>query len=541
MKKISVWFIAFITMLVVFFTAGVLTLGTTKQTGNGLYYKTDTTVCYNVDLATGDAFNAVYLHVGDIREQTTLTVRYSTSSSSTSFKKFAELTIDERSGAYRFITVGENKKLEGVQRVSITATGDFRLNEIVCLNLAGNPLGLHANTSVSDYESYELERALDAQNSLTLKTSRYDTFTVEESKTLGAVNNVLAGKAFAGGASYPWINGYNHLSTLAFAGSVALFGSSPFALRLPALIASALALVFAFFLLRAVTKSDLIAFFSVALFAVGGAVFSLSHVGSAGALICSALLASAYFAYRFFANGIRSTRVKRDALTLLYSGIFGAIALALDFLSIVALVGVAVILAFGWRRQYIAYQRAKEQPSANARTERAIYRYKTRVSVCFTLLSFVCVFFFLQLSATSLVYPALARTYDLDFGGAMLKGLSLSFLPASTGVTNAFSWWLGVTAPTEYLVFSILCLIAFLGVWSAVVYTLVKKMQDKEVLRLRRSAYLLTGGMFASLLAGLIKPVLISGYFGVFATLYATFAVLAIRIVISLCRKEQAV
>lgn len=546
MKKVTAWIIAFTVMLVALLTTGIFTLSSTKNTGKGLEYDGGTTACWNVALATGDKMNDVYVNVGAVHapvgEEISFTVKYSTSSSSalnTGFKALGEPIHfrNEKEGVnYNWLCVGEGLMLKNVARILITSDFSFKLNEIICFNKDGKALKLDANLSVSDYNAEDLSKAIDAGEDFTKEDAFRYAFTKKEARMMGSVDNVLAGKAVTTGV-YNFASEYNYLSTVVMAGSVAIFGNSTFALRLPSLIASAVFCFFVFLFIRILTKSDATAFFSGLFLLIGGTFAGTAGVGVPYAITASALMISLYFAYRFFAQGISSSHVIKGSLNIFFSGVFGALAFAMDATSTLPLIGIGTVLAFGWRRQYLAYRLAKEKENANVRALALDYNKKTRFSVCFALLSFVAVTFLLLVFSTAICYSAILRRYgeETSFGNGIWKGIYRSFLGKgvlkTVGVGSVFSWVLpagSIKANIAYFVLSTLGLLALCGITAIVVYAFIKEKADKSVMRLFRVLCVCVGTMVTCLIAGLIKPDVAGTFFLLFSTAYALASATAI-------------
>lgn len=539
MKKINAWIIAFTLLLVTFFTAGIFMLGFVKHTGKGLEYEAESRACFDVALATGDSLNDIYVHIGAVHtlpgESVTITVKYSTSSEGSSFKAFGEpITFkNEVDGVnYNWLCISSGQMKSGVSRITFSADYSLKLNEIVCVNKAGNTLTVNGNPSDSDYSQEELDLAVDAvEAKVPFDTKLLEkTFTVEESRVLGSVDNILKGEGILNQGVYGIANEYNYVGLLFSAGSVAIFGNSAFALRLPSLLATTILTILAFALLRLVTKKDVVAFIACALFIASGAGIALAYTGTPFAMIACALLASAYFAYRFYAKGISSYQVGKGSVNILLSGVFGVLAFAMDAVSVVPLIGVGVLLGFGFRRQRLAYTIASEKENANTSALLADYKKKTKFSVCALLIAIVIGFIFLVLGAT-LCYSAILRKYGVQTGliTGIWKGIKYSFTGAgvlkTAGISSVFSWMFSVAFIKEsiaYFIFSTLGLISLCFLVAVSIHGFVKDKKDKEFIRLFRTVCVLLGGMFGALIAGLIKPDVAGAYLAVFALCYAT-------------------
>ena len=536
MKKISVWIIAFTLLLVSFFTAGIFTLGSTLHTGDGLEYEANGKACFEVSLATGDSLNDIYVNIGAVHtlpgERVTITVKYSTSSEGASFKSFGEpITFrNEVDGVnYNWLCIATEQMKTEVSRISFTADYSLKLNEIVCVNKSGETLKLEGKRNDSDYSKEDLDKAVDAVPFYSaFDRSLEKTFSVQESRVLTSIDNIFKGENALEQGVYGFASEYNYLSLLFSAGSVALFSNSAFALRLPSLLATVGLMAFAFALVKLITKSDAWAFLSLALFVVSGAGFTLAYTGAPTAMVASALIASTYFAYRFFAKGVSSYTLIKGSSTLLLSGVFGVMAFAMDALSILPLVGVGVLLGFGFRRQNIAYKLALEKQDADKPALRMEYKKKRKFTVCALLFACVIGFVLLVLGAT-LCHFAIMRKYGADTGIVLgiWKGIGYSFTGAgvfkTAGVGSVFSWLFAVNflPSVAYFVLSVCGLISLCSLVGVLVYGLQSGKKDKEFMRLFRVLCVALGGMVATLIAGFVKPSVAGAYFAVFALLYA--------------------
>ena len=155
----------------------------------------------------------------------------------------------------------------------------FDLNEIVCLDVNGTVIPLSVNTEFSQGFSSrkaELAYAIDAQDSFVISDSSYHNFTQEEAWYLTSVRTVLGGMSYRESSVYTVDTDFNSFATVLMLPSVALFGASPFALRLPSLLAACAALLFVYLLAGLLFKDDKYAFVFALLFAVCGVSASLA-------------------------------------------------------------------------------------------------------------------------------------------------------------------------------------------------------------------------------------------------------------------------
>ncbi len=295
-------------------------------------------------------------------------------------------------------------------------------------------------------------------------------------------------------------------------------------------------IAFAFLLMKELTKSDFCAFWFGAALTVGGMVTTVGRFGAPYAMIASALVASVYFMYRFFAHGIGKDFLK-GGMNILVSGVFAAFAMAMDITAVIPVVGVLVLFGFGLRRQKLARKVALEkvgEDEEGTETSRINLHYDTkdRVAYGFAALGFVMTTLFLMLFASVACYSAYVRATsntEINFLKMLWDGIAGS--ARDNGVTayaaenaSVLSWlvpykpavlYKGVTAVANdtYLGWSafangaaqISSAVAFIGATVKFVLDFVKKESGKKALRFRRAYILLAGGMLAGLLAALLR------------------------------------
>ena len=506
-KKISGYTLAFFVVLIVFFAVGISSLGSFVSTGGRLHVATNKKAYYQVTLEKNQTLDAVYLNVGATYIKTgkdvTVTVQYSTASVSSTADSWTTLGSPVRlahiysetgknGSNYNWVKLTDGQKKTGVQQLALSADCNVDVNELICLDEKGEIIPLTASGRNSAYKIEEVNKTLDAQHSFRAKTGGYYNFTQDEAYMLESIDNLTYGEKTYEGGEYLFTGEHNYLTVLLFTPLTLLFGKSVFALRLTPFLATCVLLVFAWFLMRELTKNDKSALVFFLLLATGGLFTTLARVGSGYALVTSAIVASGYFAYKFFARGISATRVKRDGLNVFFSGLFSAFALAMDASAVFPVLGVVALLGFGLHRQNkakrLALQKA-ETDQARAQAQR-VFAYKTRVCYAYTALSLVAGTFFLLMIAGVACYSAASRAYGADIGfvGMLWKGVANSFsggnlteYTAQTA-TGAWGWWIPLQSTTLFdgvavlsatqsvtliagcnVVLAILCPLAFVG------------------------------------------------------------------------------
>ena len=567
MKKITAYTWAFILVILSFFTVGMFTLGSVKTTGDSMTVVKDTTVYY--ELESSQSLKAVYVNVGGIHgaigEDAIITVKTSSSLTSTSYSTFGSslklgnVTSEEnQSGAlYNWVAVATGQSRTAI-RISLLSNVTLQLNEIVVINKNNEIVTLKAHTAGGNYSAAEIKNTFDAQDSfarfigedgaVTLENDAFDNFTQEEGYYMSSVQNLLSGNEKYD-AAYTLDGNFNYLATVLMTPAVAMFGNSVFALRLTAFVATCLMIVFAYFLIKELTKREQLAFYFSLVLMFGGLATTVGRFGAPYAMIACAIVASAYYMYRFFAYGISSKDMLRGASSILISGLFGAAAIAMDVTAILPVAGVLVLYAFGLRRQKMAHEVALSKTEEFAETvvneagetvvvnkkadkENEQFAAKTRISYGFAALSFGVATLLFILFASVLCYSAYVRAANSDkvnFLAMVWHGIKNS--ARDNGVTaytaaNTSIWaWLLPIKPTAlymgvrdsgsgaYVAWlalpnvAVLCAaaLAFIVSTVKVLVDLAKKKSDKQALRMRRTYCVLLGGMVLAFLAGLLR------------------------------------
>lgn len=570
MKKITAYTWAFILIILSFFTVGMFTLGSLKTTGNSMTVVKDTTVYYELaNSESTQSLKAIYLNVGGIHgelgQDAKITVKTTSSFTSTSYSTFGSAlelgnvtSAENKSGAlYNWVAVATGQS-RTTARISLVSTVTLQLNEIVAINNDNEIVSLVAYTAGSSYTVSEVNATLDAQDNfarfigedgtVTLANGAFDNFTQEEGYYMSSVQNVLSGNDKYD-AKYTLDGNFNYLATVLMTPAVAVFGNSIFALRLPAFVATTLLIVFAYFLIKELTKREQLAFYFSLVLIFGGVATTVGRLGAPYAMVACAIVASAYYMYRFFAHGISTKDMLRGASSILISGLFAAAAVAMDITAFLPIAGVAVLFVFGMRRQKMAYEVALAKTADKAVTvekengetvvvnkaadkEKEAYATKTRLSYGFAALSFGMGTILFILFAAVICYSAYVRAMNsesVNFLAMLWQGIAASardngVTAYTTANTSIWAWLLplnptalytGVTATGEGSYMSWLAmpnaavlfaaLAAFVASTVKVLVNFVKKNSDKKALRMRRTYCVLFGGMLLAFFAGLIR------------------------------------
>ena len=567
LKRITAYTWALIALVAIYFVTGITTLGTTQTTGDSLYLEANKTAYFNVSRQSGEKLDDIYVNIGSIYGTeggtANVTVKYysSTSSSpattSSYWKELGKVKIgnvynryakDGNTGSnfnWAPLIMDANK---GYSHISITSDTSMDINELVCLNQKGEKLTIKAYIPDGvKYKQADLLRVCDAQDSFTLDGNFKYNFTQEEAHYLTSVLTVKSGNSVLNNASYNIDHHYNFLGTALFVPSIAMFGVNTFALRLPVFLASCVLLVFAALLIRELTKSNKLSFAFATVLALGGVLTTVGKVASPFMFVASALIASLYFMYRFFARGISSKKVIKGGMNVLISGLFAAVAMAIDATAGLPVIGILVLFVFGLRRQKAAYAlelkktEGKEETVTlkNGETKvinreekkvTAAYVEKNRISIGFAALSFVAATLFLGLLAAVCCYHGYVKARNASDVGFLtiffkqtvgsLRGYVLTANSVAS-VSNVLAWWLPLKPATlssgmaggKYLAFSVLPnMVAILAAFASfvfVTYKVVKgfvcKASDKETLRLRRGALVLFSGMVCAMITATVR------------------------------------
>ena len=586
-KKITAYTWAFIALIAVFFTAGICTLGDVRTAGDSITLKNTSTAYFTITPEDDEILDAIYVKVNNYYaakgDALTITAKIATSTTpaettwSTTTSYVASI-INESNGtemsaeAQNWIAVGTGIN-RSIRTISLSVNRITEIAEIVCVSDKGNVMAIKGyKPTYGSFPASALTAAYDAQKSFTANENAYYNFTAEEAFYLNAVKNLLAGNRYVDNGDYVVDTNYNYFATLLFAPSVATFGGSVFSMRLPAFIATCVLIVFAYLFVRTFTKNEKYAFIFAVLLCVGGLVTTVGRLGAPYAFVASALVASVYFMYNFYAKGISNSRVFKDGLNILLSGAFAAVAMVIDLAAIVPAAAIAVFFLFGLRRQKLAYQvemkkaaGKEEQITTDGgevltvnraeKTAQSNYARKTRVSWGFALLSFVMLTIVLTIFSATVCYAATVRAngnVDYGFLANVWHGLKYSLrsygeVPfALANDSNVWAWWLPIKAATVYtgangvadgkylawniapnLIVSVLSLAAVIGVTVKVAYDFAKGNTDKKALRIRRTYFILLAGLAAAMIGGSVKLYVSPIHSLFFHVLYTAFLPLA--------------
>lgn len=551
-QKIGKYTLAFFITLALFFAYGILTLGNPVSTGESLHYIAGKTVAFS--LGGSKTVGSVYVNIGsvytEIGDTAVVEIEYSTASTANvsggtdlgGKYPIANIHGEEfiHGANYNWTPVVTGVK-KSARYLYFKANKNLELCEFVCLDTDGNRIPVTAQYQKENgYAQAELDKAVDAQKSFKISSAVYDTFTQEEGYYMTAVNTFLDGKRVYVGEVYNTDANFNALATIFMALPVAIFGNSVFALRLAPFLATCILTAFLYFLGKDLFKSERYAYLFSLLFMLGGLATTVGRMGNPVSLVASAIVASLYFTYRFFSRGVSEKRPLKGSMTVLVSGLFAALAMAMDTLAVLPVLGILVLFGFGVKRvraaKALALEKAAGETEEAAALQKKIsarYSYIQRASVALAVLSFAVGTFLIVLLQTVAYYPVLIKVYDnasdpvLGFGALLTQGMKNCFTftavdgYAAVNATNLFAWLLPLKASTvysahtqtEYLAWNVqmnpaaqvLALVAFVFSAVKVVKDIVYKAQTKEAKRFRRIFIVLVSAMAACMLAAGIK------------------------------------
>lgn len=252
-----------------------------------------------------------------------------------------------------------------------------------------------------------LERAsavLDSQHLPSLTSSSFDSFSEEEAYSLMTIREMRAGGSYVTGDTYLADTVYNALGTDILALGTLIFGMSPFGLRFFPFLAAFGVLVVGYLFVRDLSKSERAGFIFAALYALSAAFFAAGHLGTPLMLGVFFFTASVYFCHKFYAKGMKTADLKGAAPVIL-SALFGALAICVNGVWTIPMLGVVALFAAGMVRQkkakeyYLAKAEEVPEPVETAEEEsvpalppkqrvEAEYRFKDRAAIA----SFVVVF-----------------------------------------------------------------------------------------------------------------------------------------------------
>ncbi len=207
---------------------------------------------------------------------------------------------------------------------------------------------------------------VDSQQLPNLSQSSFNRYSEEEAYSMMTIAEMRDGGTYVTGDTYLADTVYNALGTDILALGTLIFGMSPFGLRFFPFLAAFGVLIFGYLLVRDISKSERAGFIFAVLYVLSAAFLAAGHLGTPLMLGVFFFVASAYFCYKFFAKGMKSANL-RGAAPVIWSALFGALAICTNGVWTIPMVGVVVLFAFGMVRQKKAkeyyLQKAEEAPA----------------------------------------------------------------------------------------------------------------------------------------------------------------------------------
>ncbi len=587
--SLSIYAKIFAVVALCFFFFGIFTLGAFNGAGASakvsaaddtvsvayrLNYKDEQTLC---DMYVN--VGAVYAPVGATKSGETAQARvyfydgdWNNSLNSTVY--FANIYAENTSSSYKsqanynWTQIVENKSLsEEYVRITFTAgRASCQLNEVVFLDEEGGLIDASvASAYCENIEASEAKKTLDAQKSFKNSEDYRYNFSYDEEYILESIHGIELGFTTNQGWTYVMSTDYNSLGIVVHALSFWAFGKSSFGLRLPAFLSTFATFILLFFFGKKLFKDDKWGLVIACIFGVGGLFFSLGRTGTPAALVIFLILASVYFMYLFYANGVDGERTRISALPVLIAGICGAAAFCVNSLSVFPCLISLVLFVLGAVRLYKhrnyllskvktgeTEEKTEEYTDKKAQIDSDFF-YKLRISISYLVFAAVLGLLLLVLSAI-VTNGAFARYYGTtNFFAYIVRGVKQCFTIGditpytATNAITPFAWVIplqgatvfdksiiGEVASTVQLniqanpLASVLAAVAFLFCTVYMVTACFTKLKENKGFKIIARAYI---GLFIGMLGGLAPYLFIANVSslqsGAFNLFYLSFIPLA--------------
>ncbi len=587
--SLSIYAKIFAVVALCFFFLGIFTLGAFNGAGaSAKVAAADDTVslAYRLNYEDGQTLcdtyvnvGAVYAPVGATKSGETAQARvyfydgdWSNSLNSTVY--FANIYAENKSSSYKsqanynWTQIVENKSLsEEYVRITFTAgRASCQINEIVFLDDEGKLIDASvASAYCENIEASEVKKTLDAQKSFKNSEDYRYNFSYNEEYILESIHGIELGFAASQDESYVMSTDYNSLGIVAHALSFWVFGKSTFGLRLPAFLSTFATFILLFFFGKKLFKKDKWGLAIAGIFGVGGLFFSLGRTGTPAALAIFLIVASVYFAYLFYANGVDREKTRISALPVLFSGLCGAAAFCVQSLSVFPCLISLVLFVMGAVRLYkhrnyllskVKTGETGEETQEYADKKAQIhsdFSYKLRISISY--LVFAAVLGLLLLALSSIVTNgAFARYYGTtNFFVYILRGVKQCFTVGDitpytlTNALTPFAWFIPLQGATVFdksiigevesvvqlniqanPLASVFAAVAFLFCTVYIVTACFTKLKENKGFKVIARAYI---GLLIGMLGGLIPYLFIANasslQSGAFNLFYLSFIPLA--------------
>ena len=439
------------------------------------------------------------------------------------------------------LIVAENNDLPEEERVPVLL--DAKLDDASVIRRAEG-----------ESKAEALERAsavLDSQHLPSLTSSSFDSFSEEEAYSLMTIREMRAGGSYVTGDTYLADTVYNALGTDILALGTLIFGMSPFGLRFFPFLAAFGVLVVGYLFVRDLSKSERAGFIFAALYALSAAFFAAGHLGTPLMLGVFFFTASVYFCHKFYAKGMKTADLKGAAPVIL-SALFGALAICVNGVWMIPMLGVVALFAAGMVRQkkakeyYLAKAEEAPEPVETAEEEsvpalppkqrvEAEYRFKDRAAIASFTVVFLVGTLLLSLLAVIPAYLPYVRVFGDPAAPMGVFAVAWKLFAGGFAGANATSYAQSWALHTIFAGTGELYAVTVAGAFTAIVavvacivalvwFLLSKKESGKNVLRalvIAAAGLVLSlvcsffgGGAFGFSLAALVFLFALGGFAG---------------------------
>lgn len=220
---------------------------------------------------------------------------------------------------------------------------------------------------------------IDAQAVPLTAPGKFARFSDAEISVLMSIAEMRVGSAYGEGNVYHGERVYGAFGVDLLAFGTIIFGNSPFGLRFFPMLAAFGALVFGYYFVRDLSKSEKAGFVFAVLYALACVPLALGGLGTPLMIGVFFLAASLYFCHRFYARGMRKNSFS-SAVPLLLSGLFAACAICVNGAFVIPVAGIAGLFAAGMVRQQRARRYHLDKAIAEAEAEAPAAEGEERVS-----------------------------------------------------------------------------------------------------------------------------------------------------------------
>lgn len=522
-----------------FFIVGACTIGGFSSPGKAYFAPAESELVFYLDYEDStDVLGEIYINVGAVYaydgEELEFSFRHATAGGRYTEGRFrvgalgtfamGNIYSDEEGGisggnynwvrAFDLRETTDSVTASSYRLIRITVPCDMLINEVAFLDTDGNVIPayageaeaadfftdnwssyrdlFHANERETTYGSLGDPANLTDSPRVLSGAHTYTNFTQDEIYTLLQIDNIRLGSILPDGATLADTDAGPLAALLPMPG-VLLFGACPFGLRIFPLLCMTAMVAAAYFFGKEMFGRRGFALLLCCLLAGGGLALTVGRLGLAVAPAALFAFLSCYCMFRFFRRGADAAKPMPGARNVLLSGIFFAIAFALDPKSLFVLIPLAALLGAGiWRiarahrAQLERLQEGAEGPADTAagsadaafdaetdgRSERraAAERaealreagaYRIKLIVAFILLGFVAVTAALYILSSLPLYYTYLRLYEADpaapvlsiftmIGRAFSDAFTVDNLTAfsAANASSSFGWliaWKGAT------------------------------------------------------------------------------------------------